>query len=121
MEPGNFRPPEPLPLGYGTEYSTGTNCAGECAPQDWKRMIDLVEPVQLELDACDVLRDEALTDPPGRLIVAATKDGMFTRLGLARWQDGASYYSYCRVTLAKESQALLPLFETVCRSNLSLF
>jgi hypothetical protein len=119
--PGSYQPPDEASLGFMTRYTAGTNCDGSCEPKDWKATADKVNFAQFQGDQFQVQKDDALTEPAGRILVANTKDDGKVYIAAARWQDGASFYITCSVTLDKEAAALAPAFEKACRANVGLF
>ena len=115
--PGNYEPPQDGGLGFMTRYSVGTNCDGTCSPKDWKATADKVDFAQFAGEQFQVVKDEALKDPAGRVLVATAEEGKRTYVTVARWTDGASRYYVCRATLDEEAKALVPAFEKACTTG----
>ncbi len=120
--PGSFEPPEGSNLGFMTKYKVGTNCDGMCEPKDWAAVAEKVDLGQFrDATRWEILEEQALTAPTGKLLVAKPKDDKKVYLAAARWKDGAEKYFTCHATLDAEAVDLLPAFKTACAQNVPTF
>ncbi len=119
--PGRFKPPDDAKLGFMTQFGAGGNCDGMCEPKDWKATADKVEFAQFKSGSFSIIKDEPLTNPEGRLVVASADGGKRLYLVVARWKDGAERYFNCRATLEESALKLLPALELACKKAQPLF
>jgi hypothetical protein len=117
--PGSFGPNQADDLGFMTKYGASTNCDGACQPKDWAAVAEKVSLAQFrDASKFDLVEEQPLTAPAGKLLVARAKDGNTTYVAAARWKDGAEKYYMCNATLdGAKAAALLPAFKAACASN----
>lgn len=119
--PGLFKPPEGSDLGFMTKYSVGSTCGGSCVAKDWRATSDKDMFAQFQGEQFELVKDEALTDPTGRLLVATADGGRRAFVAVARWKDDASRYYSCNAALDEPALALRLAIEQACAANVALF
>ncbi len=112
--PGKFGPPDDANLGFLTSYSLSANCDGDCAAKDWKAVAQKVEFAQFEGDNFEIVEQQDLAAPAGRMVVAKPKGEARVYVAVARWKDGAPRYLTCRVTLEQAAAPLQPALQKAC-------
>ncbi len=101
---------EPVDGGFFTELSFDVACQGLCGPaDDWpERFASFFEE-----SGAEILADEPLTGPEGRLVV--TGGSITTDVIAGRWSADAGRLLQCQAELDDEDVALVPLFSEICR------
>lgn len=107
--------------GFFTEYYAGTDCHGRCKPQDWKATFQRKLANNYPADRFETVRQEELTDLPGKLLIAKEKSNGGLQLAVGRWKDGAEEYYLCTVKLSQKNAALVDVFAEACKRNVPLF
>ena len=117
-----FEPGEDF--GFFTKMDLGAHCDGICAPRDWGSLVNDPEfgPFAALADALEVLRDEELTAPQGRIAVYR-EDSTITPINIvvARWDDRADRYFRCEVGLDEDDVDLWPAFAAACEASIPLW
>ena len=118
----SFEPGEEL--GFFTQMDVGAHCDGICAPRNWGNLMDDAEfgPFAGLADAIEILRDEKLDGPNGRL-VAYREDTTITpvKIVAARWDDRADRYFRCEAKLDEDDVDLWEVFVAACRAAIPLW
>ncbi len=111
-------------LGFFTQMEVGAHCDGICAPRDWGSLMDDADfgPFSGLADATEILRDEALLEPMGRL-VAYRQDTTITpvEVVVTRWDDRADRYFRCKARLDEDDADLWEAFAAACAASIPLW
>ena len=114
----------PIP-GSGVELETLMTieavCIGVCGREDWSEYMynDDFSPFRMPSEVTTV-RDEPLTAPDGRSLVVERVDGI-SDVVVARWNDGATHFFLCRVSLEPEDAGLVDAFTAACEAAIPLW
>ena len=111
-------------LGFFTQMDVGAHCDGLCAPKDWRSLMEDsgFGPFAGLADATEVLRDETLSGPMGRL-VAFREDTTIAPLKIVatRWDDRADRYFRCEARLDEDDVDLWEVFADLCANAIPLW
>ena len=115
---------EPIP-GGGTTLETVMKieavCVGFCDRQDWSDYMynDEFTPFLVSADELTLV-DSPLTEHEGRTLVVETTDGG-RRVLVSLWNDDATHFYLCRVTIDPDDIALTDAFTAACEGAVPLW
>jgi hypothetical protein len=96
-------------------------CVGVCGREDWSEYLynDAFSPFNMPAGVA-IVRDEPLAGPEGRSLVAERVDGISDVI-VARWNDDATHFFLCRVSLQPEDAPLVAAFTAACEAAIPLW
>lgn len=118
-----FEPPESSKLGEETDFYPTIDCAGTCAPKDWKAAAEKAQLARYRGKAFDVVTDKPLTNPKGHLLVVTSKGSTKKAHVVAvRWKEGADGYMVCTATMdGAKALAMRQALALACESVIPSF
>ena len=96
-------------------------CVGVCGREDWSEYMydDDFSPFNLPSEVT-IVRDDPLSGPAGRSLVAERADAISDVI-VARWNDDATHFFLCRVELKPEDAGLVAAFTAACEAAIPLW